>query len=777
LTLLLIIAVHSNGISLVHIRYITLSVYALASLVWLVLLSRSQRTLKIPLLAAPLAVIIVYQFILIPLSPLPFHGFEFALMGIFFFLIFIFFLDSLHGGWEIDTWENALISTAILFSLVDVLVFSFWLKDWVSISGAIWPLPPFGFRTGGSFLAHPNYVAAYVNLVLPLVITRLILAEKKSKKIAWGMLILFFVVIEYFASSRGAWLSAVAGIGLMILLLNLKKLATRHSLGQRLKGLLTIKAWVRIGGILALGAVIGVIFLRQVQVTPGHAGAGSGRFGIWANAFNVFRASPIWGNGPYSMRVLYAIEAGLPPGFYAGNAHNTILQIAAELGIIGLALVAWLVWLLLRTFIRTWQNVPESAQPRLAGYAASFTALAVHHLLDYAFELELLPYIVAVLLLTAILSHQAPETEKINLKSGRAILVMIGLLLVFIIGSTFTLAGSTQFQTGIDAAHEGNWRTAAVQICAGYETSPHISHYAFQCALAQAQIASLENDGDSLAHAISMYEVGLQSDPYWPIHWANLAALEWQAGKRYRALEHMQGALDSAPRDAILALNLGWMMEQQGNEEEARLHYQLALKLAPMLEEMIFFTQTNLRLRARDGFEAEVIRTSAASLVGAGRRDLNGNHLSRAEEYLEAALTIDHDHAGAYALLARLHLVRGDLDQAEHNVGLARFLNDESPEVRVEASRIARALGDEEQGMDHLLRAYELLRDEAHYMVHARVFYMRPLLPFDLVPQLMDPKLSRFSVEDFMELAEYLQASGDEDRARSILEWIEEERH
>jgi tetratricopeptide (TPR) repeat protein len=219
------------------------------------------------------------------------------------------------------------------------------------------------------------------------------------------------------------------------------------------------------------------------------------------------------------------------------------------------------------------------------------------------------------------------------------------------------------------------------------------------------------------------------------------------------------------------------MMEQQGNEEEARLHYQLALKLAPMLEEMIFFTQTNLRLRARDGFEAEVIRTSAASLVGAGRRDLNGNHLSRAEEYLEAALTIDHDHAGAYALLARLHLVRGDLDQAEHNVGLARFLNDESPEVRVEASRIARALGDEEQGMDHLLRAYELLRDEAHYMVHARVFYMRPLLPFDLVPQLMDPKLSRFSVEDFMELAEYLQASGDEDRARSILEWIEEERH
>jgi hypothetical protein len=53
---------------------------------------------------------------------------------------------------------------------------------------------------------------------------------------------------------------------------------------------------------------------------------------------------------------------------------------------------------------------------------------------------------------------------------------------------------------------------------------------------------------------------------------------------------------------------------------------------------------------------------------------------------------------------------------------------------------------------------------------------MRPLLPFDLAPQLIDPKLGDFSVDEFAKLAEYLNASGDAENSRSILRWIEDER-
>jgi tetratricopeptide (TPR) repeat protein len=582
--------------------------------------------------------------------------------------------------------------------------------------------------------------------------------------------------MEYFASSRGAWVSAIAGIGLMILLLNLKSFTGLQSLGQRLRSLITTKTMVRLGGLIVLGAAIGFVFLRQVQVTPGHGSAiGSGRFEIWANAFNVFLSSPIWGNGPYSMRILYAAEASLPPGFYAGNAHNTVLQILAELGVIGLALVSWLVLLVLRTFVRTWKSAPGSSYPRLAAYGAVFTAFTVHHMLDYTFELELLPYIIAILLFIAFLSHHAPETEKFDLKSSRATPIIAGLILVFIVGTVFTLRGSDQFQLGIDAANDGDWNAAEAQICAAYETSPHISHYAFQCALIQAKIAFLENDTDALEKSISMYEAGLQSDPYWPINWANLAALEWQSGERTNALTHMQQALDFAPRDAILALNTGWMMEQLGDEVGARDHYELTLKSNPGLIETVFFTQTNLRTRALADFVPGVIQTSAYSLAQAGMRAINDRNLNQAEEYLLGALSIDHNYADAYAWLARVHLELGDLDQAEYNISLALFLTDASPHVRMEASRIAQFKGNEAEAMDHLQRAYSLLRDKHHYMLHSLVFYMRPTLSFDLVPQLIDPKLNSFTVDSFQELAEYLKTSGDVDTARSVLEWIEVE--
>ena len=206
--------------------------------------------------------------------------------------------------------------------------------------------------------------------------------------------------------------------------------------------------------------------------------------------------------------------------------------------------------------------------------------------------------------------------------------------------------------------------------------------------------------------------------------------------------------------------------------KKAREQYQLALAFDPGLEETIFFAGTELRVLALADSVPALIETSTGSLVWAVWRALAEDNLLQAEEYAQATLSIDATYVNAHALLARLNLLRDDLAKADERIKLALFLYDGSPIVQLEASRISRWMGDEQESMDHLLSAFELLTNENQSFEFASVFYMRPLLPFDLVPQLLNPKISNTLAKEFTELAAYLSETGDSEIAREILDWI-----
>jgi Tfp pilus assembly protein PilF len=473
------------------------------------------------------------------------------------------------------------------------------------------------------------------------------------------------------------------------------------------------------------------------------------------------------------MRVLYAVEAGLPPGFAASHAHNIVLQIGGEMGVIGLALVLWCAMLLLRTFIRTWTSVSSTTQVHLSGYAAVFMASAVHHFLQFAFDLP--TYTLGFFLFLAFLTHYAPDQEKISVNSKHVVLLLALLLLIYLLGNVFTLRGSTEFQKGIDAARQDQWERAADHICSAHDTNPYISHYAFQCGLAQAQVASQRDDPDALASAITAFERGLELDPYWPINRANLAALEWTHGDEALAIQHMREALEAAPQNAILSLNLGWMEEMQGENQQAQDHYQHALSTSSSLEHRIFFTQTELRAETLANFTPEINPASANSLAWAGHRSLNDGDLLQAKEHLNNAISILSTTTNAYAWLGRVHLEQGSLELANDNIEIALLLGNNSPIVRTEASRIALGMGDEEAWMDHLLRAYELMRYPNQSIEFASVFYMRPLLPSDLVPQVIYPSLDDHTLQDLLDLASYLKSHGPSEPSEEILTWIDTE--
>jgi O-antigen ligase len=116
----------------------------------------------------------------------------------------------------------------------------------------------------------------------------------------------------------------------------------------------------------------------------------------WLSAIEMARRHPLTGvgHGAYAAEFaparLALVERGRPvnrtnPFAHFGNAHNDYLEVAAELGLPGLAALAWGVWILLRRL-----RVLPHAERALAG--ASAAALASLALAYFPFESALLGY-------------------------------------------------------------------------------------------------------------------------------------------------------------------------------------------------------------------------------------------------------------------------------------------------------------------------------------------------------------------------------------------------
>ncbi len=200
--------------------------------------------------------------------------------------------------------------------------------------------------------------------------------------------------------SRGAWLAALAGAGAMALLALAGGLAGRGPGRGRAIRLLWLGLVLGIGGLWAGGlerlprAVLDrlsssaqggglVIDVRDAEVTDANF-AKVERLAHWQAALSMWQAAPWLGLGPGQYPLAYA-EHRLPRWRDPlGHAHNLYLNLLAESGLVGLALLALFV-------VAAWrQCLAACLRPRSAleatfglGLAGVLAALMVHSLLDH----------------------------------------------------------------------------------------------------------------------------------------------------------------------------------------------------------------------------------------------------------------------------------------------------------------------------------------------------------------------------------------------------------
>jgi O-antigen ligase len=230
-------------------------------------------------------------------------------------------------------------------------------------------------RPGGSF-EDPNILATFEALGLPATVA--------------------------FALGRNLLLRVVGVAGFALIVAGLALSLSRGGFLAAAGALLVMLAWrpFRYAALAALAVVLVLQLgsgslsgeVQQTAVVQGriesvsYAAAGvDPRFAIWRATPEMIAEHPFFGIGANQYPVVsprYGIFAADLGGSYQ-HAHNIPLTVAAELGLIGLAALAWATFALARVLVAAYRRRTGFERGLALAVAAAFTGLALQGMVDY----------------------------------------------------------------------------------------------------------------------------------------------------------------------------------------------------------------------------------------------------------------------------------------------------------------------------------------------------------------------------------------------------------
>ncbi|HWR60769.1 MAG TPA: O-antigen ligase family protein [Clostridia bacterium] len=215
-----------------------------------------------------------------------------------------------------------------------------------------------------STLLNPNILAAYLVMNLSLGISRLLSLGRDKLLMLNLPLASVCLLLTY---SRGGFVAFFASM-LALVLLNKRKR------GIMLYTALMAAAFV----VMNTGGNASRIGLSAVY----RDSSSLYRIEIWKAAFDMFLTNPVMGHGPGT--TWYYLSSGSDKLFsYILHSHNIYLQVAAELGITGVAAFGYLFARKAHEVMRLLgEKITVKEKCVLQGFAACLTGIAVHGLID-----------------------------------------------------------------------------------------------------------------------------------------------------------------------------------------------------------------------------------------------------------------------------------------------------------------------------------------------------------------------------------------------------------
>jgi tetratricopeptide (TPR) repeat protein len=158
----------------------------------------------------------------------------------------------------------------------------------------------------------------------------------------------------------------------------------------------------------------GAAVLRQNSLAHFGSASGTGRYQLWIVAIHYAGNHLFHGSGAGTFQLIWLSRASYTS--YAKNAHSLYFETLAELGIVGLALLAAFLALCLGRAIVYVSRAGQSSRVYAAGLAAALITFCVSAAYEWIWQVPVLP--AAFLLLSAAIL--APRTKQIWGRGARA---------------------------------------------------------------------------------------------------------------------------------------------------------------------------------------------------------------------------------------------------------------------------------------------------------------------------------------------------------------------
>jgi len=172
-----------------------------------------------------------------------------------------------------------------------------------------------------------NHFAGFAELVIPLALVPLVLGKvRRERRLAVSVFALLPIVALFLSASRGGIVSFAAEIGVLALLLALRRAGGRHVLAGGVVLLLAflLVSWLGVRQILERFSS-----MQSLEVSVGKRAA------MRHDSWRIFRDHPWTGTGLGTLPIVFPAYESLYDGKIVNHAHNDYLEMLADTGLMG----------------------------------------------------------------------------------------------------------------------------------------------------------------------------------------------------------------------------------------------------------------------------------------------------------------------------------------------------------------------------------------------------------------------------------------------------------
>jgi O-antigen ligase/tetratricopeptide (TPR) repeat protein len=296
----------------------------------------------------------------------------------------------------------AVLVSALIIAVVGLIQWALWNGKilWTMVP-LDWGAPDPGARRASGPFVNPDHFAGYLAMVFPFMLSGAVFGgfpahsnAGPATRISCGVAAFLIFTAVALSQSRAGWMGLAIGTVALFFFVQSRPRTVEDSgadnvTARPLRTSLALLAAMVLLASMFVGGQGREESARRLGVTVSQGGSDLGdRFAVWSKTPAIVREFPLFGVGLGAWpEVFYRFQPAPRSELLYNAAHNDYIELLIDLGVIGLALLAWFAVRLAARLRDALRTVPRHLLPALAAMTAGLIAMGAIEFFDFDLQI------------------------------------------------------------------------------------------------------------------------------------------------------------------------------------------------------------------------------------------------------------------------------------------------------------------------------------------------------------------------------------------------------